>query len=125
MKPRKESAARKRIIAALAKPLSHHELGAAVHLHKRSILMHLSEMRADKEIHTHSWRENSPGPPTRLWVYGPGEDAPMPLAKSPEEHRRKFRSDPEVRAREAEQKRNKRRLKKLENKSSTAFLLGV
>lgn len=108
-----------------AAPWTCQGLAEAFHLDRRNIHKYLKDMKADGLIYTCGWEEHSPGPPSRLWVVGQGEDAPMPVPPDRTEERRRMRAAPEAKAREALLKRNRRRLNKLREKSLTAYLLGA
>ena len=101
------------------------QMAEAFHLDKRTIHAYLHDMKEDGLIYTCSWEEHSPGPPSRRWVVGQGEDVPPPPRQTVMDLRRKYRAAPGMKEREAMLKRNRRKLNKLMSKSLTSILLGV
>lgn len=126
MKPRRQSNVWTKLLGAMAeKPWTVQQLAEAFHLDKRTIHAYLRGMKEDRLIYTCSWEEHSPGPPSRQWAAGQGEDVPPPPRQDAMTQRKKYRARPGAKEREAMLKRNRRRLNKLRSKSLTSILLGV
>lgn len=118
---------RQRILNVLERefPISDTELARIASVSQRSVKEYLRDLHAENLVHVAEWRVNSPGSPTRLWKFGPGDDATKPAPLTSAERRRRDREQPGAKEREAEMKRNRRRLDNLKGKSLTASLLGV
>lgn len=59
------------------------ELGLRCSMASASVNAALLKLRADKKVHVERWTDPKPkGASARVWVLGPGEDAPRP-AKAP------------------------------------------
>ena len=127
MKPRSIHPNRQRILDVLLRevPMSDVEIARIAFVSHRSVKEYLRDLHAERVIHIHEWRSNSPGSPTRVWVIGNGEDAQKPARLTSAERRRKDRARPGAKEREAEMKRNRRRFDNLAGKSTVAALLGV
>lgn len=118
---------RQRILATLQQHdgLNKHELAKLVFAAPGNVRRYLSCLQQEGLAHICGWCKIGPQY-TAVWAYGPGEGVPKPAALTAKEHCRRWRSNEQNAALQAEKKRVRRMLSKVRQAPSiTAVMLGV